>query len=99
MAFTKVGPKFQVTIPKATRDAVGLDIGDVVEATVQGNKIILRPKIVVDKHPEIEARLREAEEDIKAGRVYGPFRSAKELVRDLHKRTKAAKARKTKNAR
>jgi AbrB family looped-hinge helix DNA binding protein len=99
MALTKVGPKFQVTIPKATRDAVGLYIGDVVETSVQGNKIILSPKIVVDKHPEIEARLREAEEDIKAGRVYGPFTSAKELIRDLHKRTKAMKARKTKNTR
>jgi AbrB family looped-hinge helix DNA binding protein len=99
MAFTKVGPKFQVTIPKATRDAVGLDIGDVVETEVKGNTIVLRPKIVVDKHPEIEARLREAEEDIKAGRVYGPFNSAKELIRDLHKRTKETKARKAKTAR
>jgi AbrB family looped-hinge helix DNA binding protein len=99
MALTKVGPKFQVTIPKAARDATGLGIGDVVETTVEGNSIILRPKIVVDKHPEIEARLREAEEDLKAGRVYGPFRSAKELVRDLHKRSKATKTRKTKNAR
>jgi AbrB family looped-hinge helix DNA binding protein len=96
MALTKVGPKFQVTIPKATRDAVGLDIGDVVETTVQGNKIILSPKIVVDKHPEIEARLREAEEDIKAGRVYGPFRSVKELHRLVDSRRKAKRqARKT----
>jgi AbrB family looped-hinge helix DNA binding protein len=89
MALTKVGPKFQVTIPKATRDAVGLDIGDVVETTVQGNKIILSPKIVVDKHPEIEARLREAEEDIKAGRVYGPFRAVKELHSLVDNRRKA----------
>jgi AbrB family looped-hinge helix DNA binding protein len=96
MALTKVGPKFQVTIPKATRDAVGLDIGDVVETSVQGNKIILSPKIVVDKHPEIEARLREAEEDIKAGRVYGPFRSVKELHRLVDNRRKAKRqARKT----
>jgi AbrB family looped-hinge helix DNA binding protein len=88
MALTKVGPKFQVTIPKAARDAAGLDIGDVVETSVEGNKIILRPKIVVDKHPEIEARLREAEEDIKAGRVYGPFRSVKELHRLVESRRK-----------
>jgi hypothetical protein len=35
----------------------------------------------------IDARLSEAEEDIKAGRVYGPFESAKELIRDLQKRS------------
>jgi hypothetical protein len=41
----------------------------------------------------IDARLREAEDDIKAGRVYGPFRSAKELIRELQKRsTKRRKA-------
>ena len=27
-AATKVGPKFQVTIPKNVRDAVGLKVGD-----------------------------------------------------------------------
>ena len=84
MALTKVGPKFQVTIPKEAREAIGLDVGDLLEATVANGGVMLRPKLVRDKHPEIEARLREAEEDIKAGRVYGPFRSVREMVRSLH---------------
>jgi AbrB family looped-hinge helix DNA binding protein len=99
MALTKVGPKFQVTIPKVTRDAVGLDVGDLVETSVQGNNIVLKPKTVVEKHPAIDAAIREGLEDVKAGRVYGPFNSAKELVSDLHKRTRGAKTRKTKKAR
>jgi len=97
MALTKVGPKFQVTIPKATRDAVGLDIGDVVETQVKGNTIVLKPKMVIDKHPEIEARLREAEEDIKAGRVSKTFTSVEELMADLN--STRGKRRKTKKTR
>ena len=83
MPLTKVGPKYQVTIPKEAREAIGLSVGDLVEATTTKEGVLLRPKIVVDKHPEVEARLREAEEDIKAGRVYGPFRSVAEMRRSL----------------
>ena len=40
-AATKVGPKFQVTIPKNVRDAVGLKVGDLVEASVGRDGIVL----------------------------------------------------------
>lgn len=99
MALTRVGPKFQVTIPKATRDAAGLEVGDFVETTVKGNSIVLKPKIVVEKHPLIDTAIREGLEDIKAGRVSGPFHSAKELIEDLHKRVKGGKTKKTKQSR
>ena len=37
MAVTKIGVKYQVTIPKVAREAAGLKVGDIVEATsVQG---------------------------------------------------------------
>jgi len=49
MALTKVGPKYQVTIPKETREAVGLEVGDLVEATATKGVVLLRPKAVVDK--------------------------------------------------
>jgi AbrB family looped-hinge helix DNA binding protein len=49
MALTKVGPKYQVTIPKAARDAVGLNIGDLVEAIATRNGVLLRPQAVLDK--------------------------------------------------
>ncbi len=83
MALTKIGPKYQVTIPKAAREAAGLDVGDLVEAIPQKDGILLRPKAVVDKHPLIEAHLREAESDIKAGRVSKAFDSVEEFLADL----------------
>ena len=94
MPLTKVGPKYQITLPKAARDAVGLKIGDFVEATVGSGGIVLRPKMVVDKDPRVEAMLREAEADIKAGRVHGPYDSAATAIRSLHK--ESAKLRKAK---
>ena len=88
MALTKIGPKYQVTIPKAAREVAGFDVGDFVDAIPQKDGILLRPKSVVDKDPELEADLREAEADLKAGRVYGPFSSVKALTRVLHGREK-----------
>jgi AbrB family looped-hinge helix DNA binding protein len=99
MPLVRVKQKFQVTIPDDVRKQAGLEVGDFLEATAKGNVIMLKPKAVVDRHPEIDARLHEALEDIKAGRVYGPFNSAKEMISDLHKRTREAKTRKTKKAR
>ena len=49
MPLVKVKQKFQVTIPTEIRDAVPLEVGDVLEATVQGTNIVLTPKVVVDR--------------------------------------------------
>ena len=49
MALIKVGPKYQVTIPKAARDAAGLNIGDFIEATATKDGVLLRPQAVIDK--------------------------------------------------
>ncbi|HSX82252.1 MAG TPA: hypothetical protein VLQ80_27290 [Candidatus Saccharimonadia bacterium] len=48
------------------------------------NRLLVTPKELVDKHPEIDQRLAEAEEDVTAGRVGGPFNTAEELARHLH---------------
>ncbi len=85
MAITKVGPKYQITIPKAARKAAGIEIGDLIEATAAREGILLRPKVIVDKHPEVEKRLREGLEDIKKGRVSRPFKSSKAFLRELHR--------------
>src|SRR5215210_1884975 len=90
MPLVRIKQKFQVTIPDHVRKQAGLEVGDFLEATAKGNVITLKPKVVVDRHPEIDARLREAMEDVQAGRTYGPFSSAKELINDLHKRTRGA---------
>ncbi len=80
---TRIGPKFQIVIPKQIRQAARLRIGDYVEATLTRQGIVLRPKVLVDR--ELERALEEALEDIKAGRLYGPYDGAKEAVRALHR--------------
>ena len=85
---TKVGPKYQVTIPKEVRDAVGLKVGDLVVATVSRQGIVLRQKVqvLIDKDPVVEKALAEALADVKAGRVSKSHKSARGLVRDTLKR-------------
>ena len=84
---TKVGPKYQVTIPKKVREAIGLKVGDLVEPSLGRNgTIILRPKVLVDRDPLVDQALEEAMADVKAGRVTGPFKSARSLVRAAKRR-------------
>jgi AbrB family looped-hinge helix DNA binding protein len=49
MSLTKIGPKFQVTIPKTTRDALGLSVGDLMDASPTKDGILLRPQVVMHK--------------------------------------------------
>jgi AbrB family looped-hinge helix DNA binding protein len=67
MALVKVRPKFQVTLPTEVRERAGVGVGDLLEAKVERGKITLIPKSVIDR------RLAEGLEDIRAGRVYGPY--------------------------
>ena len=92
MSLVKVKEKYQVTLPASVRQKAGVTVGDLLEAKVEGKKITLMPKVVVDRD-FIEKRLAEGLEDLKKGRVYGPFTSAKELVRSLHRETKKLKKR------
>lgn len=86
----KVKAKYQVTLPASLREKAGLAVGDLLEVSLEGKKITLTPKAVVDR-AFIEKRLAESFEDFRKGRVYGPFSSAKEVVRAL----RAGKKRKT----
>lgn len=52
-------------------------------------KLVLTPKTLVDRH--LEERLSEALEDVKQGRVYGPFQSAKETVHSLRAASRKSK--------
>jgi len=86
----KVKEKYQVTLPASVRQKTKVAVGDLLEAQVQGRKITLTPKVVVDR-AFIEKRLAESFEDFRKGRVYGPFSSAKEVIRAL----RAGRKRKT----
>lgn len=86
MPLTKVTRRYQVTIPASLRQALGIEIGDIMEVTQEKNRIVMIPKTLVDK--QIEERLAEGLEDIKKGRVLGPFKTAKEAMRALRGRTR-----------
>ena len=49
MPFVTVKPKFQVTIPAKLRRGIGLHEGDIMEATILGEGILLRPMDVVGR--------------------------------------------------
>lgn len=88
---TKVGPKYQVTIPRAVRKALRLEAGDLLEVRVAGREVLLKPKVLVDR--DLEQALAEAEADIKAGRVYGPYDSAPQAIKGLRRAIKEERRR------
>ena len=77
----------QITLPKEFREALGVKEGDLLEAEMKENQMVLKPKTLIDKIPESEyelseqgkVKVRAALEDYKKGRVDGPFRSVKEM--------------------
>jgi AbrB family looped-hinge helix DNA binding protein len=111
---TRIQHKGQVTIPTRVREQAGLSKGDVVEFSYQRGKIVITPKVVIDrsKFPNaddeytpaqrrlIDARLAESEEDFKKGRTYGPFNTADEMIAHMKAALKKnASAPKTKRTR
>lgn len=79
MSLVKVKEKYQVTLPAAVRRKAGVAVGDLLEAKVQGKKITLTPKSVIDRELAL------ALEDYKHGRFIGPFRTAKAAIRALRR--------------
>ena len=84
MPTVKLRASRQMVIPKKLYDDLGLATGDYLEVELyEGNKLLVTPKELVDKHPEIDRRLVEAEKDIKAGRTKGPFATADATIKAL----------------
>ncbi len=88
-----VRKKGSITIPADVRKAAQLAEGDLVEVEMTADGILLRPQKVIDAtqawfwEPAWQAREREADEDIAAGRLER-FESDDELMRALDERTK-----------
>jgi AbrB family looped-hinge helix DNA binding protein len=80
MELVTVKTKFQVVIPRSIRKRVHLDIGDLLEASLENGKITFTPKTVIDRH------LAEGIEDIAQGRTHGPYASASEAISALERR-------------
>ena len=84
MPLVKVKHKFQVTIPTEIREKTQIEEGDILEMTVQGKDIILKPKLIVDRD-SLEAAIAEGIKDYQAGRTVGPFASVQEFKKALKK--------------
>ncbi|HUY39344.1 MAG TPA: AbrB/MazE/SpoVT family DNA-binding domain-containing protein [Candidatus Binataceae bacterium] len=82
----KIGASRQVIIPKKIHDRLGLRAGDYLEVELNDDKLLITPKALVEK------RLAEALADVKDGRVHGPYRSAKDMLRSLRRGQKSLPA-------
>ena len=49
LPLVKVKEKFQITLPAELREALLLAVGDLLEATIENETIVLKPKAVVDR--------------------------------------------------
>lgn len=79
----KVGPKFQVVIPKKLRETARLKVGDFLRAELRRDGILLKPATLVERNfkAELDRELAEAMAEVKAGRVLGPFDNASDVLR------------------
>ena len=73
MPLVKIKEKGQLTLPAKMRERLGLGIGDYVEVSEEGNRIVLIPQDIAPRHPDIDAALAEALEDERAGRMTPAF--------------------------
>jgi len=81
VSIVKVKDKYQVTLPISVRNEVGVEVGDILEATVEKGKITLTPKSLVDRE------IAEGLEDFKKGRTLGPFKTTGAAVKALRRTT------------
>ena len=77
MPIVTVKNKYQVVIPQRVRELVGVQVGDVLEARAEKGRIVFTPKSIVDR------AIAEGLDDLKRGRVHGPFASANEMLAAL----------------
>ena len=87
----RISSKRQISIPKRVMEALDLKPGDEVELEVKGTTARLIPiktiRVPRDQAwfwtPEWQAREREADQDLSAGR-YRDFESLEEFMKELH---------------
>jgi AbrB family looped-hinge helix DNA binding protein len=90
---TTLRAKGQLTLPDEIRKAAHLEEGDLLEAELTPDGILLRPQKLIDATqawfwtPEWQAGEREADADRRAGRMEA-FASGEELIRALRGRAK-----------
>ena len=89
MSLVTVKNKYQVVIPASVRRRVSIKVGDLLEAKAERGKITFTPKAIMDR------AIAEGLEDIRKGRVCGPFETVDQMLASLrgtsNKQTRKAK--------
>jgi len=76
---------YQVSVPKALREQLGLKLGDFLDTSIEGGAVVLRPKVLADPG-------RIAAQRARAGvGLSRAFDTADELISDLHRTTRRLK--------
>ena len=89
MSLIQVREKAQITIPSKIRKELGIKKGDYLEVAKEDDRIVIIPKILIDKvsinlSAKGEEMLKEAIDDVKKGKVK-VHNNATHLINDLHK--------------
>jgi bifunctional DNA-binding transcriptional regulator/antitoxin component of YhaV-PrlF toxin-antitoxin module len=101
--------KTPLVVPQAVRRRAGFKSGQELEFRASGGVITIVPRLKVPEDDEytpaqrrlIDSRLAKADEDINAGRVYGPFETAGQMAESIEANIKhlGAVKRKSKSGR
>jgi AbrB family looped-hinge helix DNA binding protein len=89
----QVRKKAQITLPQSVRKKLGIEEGDFLDVHEKDGEIVLKVKKLVDEDQawfwtkRWQEGEREADEDIKAGRVF-EFPDAKSAIASLHQYAK-----------
>ena len=88
MSLVQIREKAQITIPSRIRKELGIKNGDYLEIIKEDNKIVIIPKILVDKvsvnlSAKGEEMLKEAMDDVRDGKVK-IHNNVTHLINDLH---------------
>lgn len=88
MAFVKVLRGGQITMPKELRETLEIKEGDILEVQLEKNKVVLKPKVLLDKK---EAWERLNQVMAKVGKRQGKF-SEEEVESDILEAVKTVRS-------
>jgi hypothetical protein len=99
-----------MTLPSRLRSLAGITDGDLVEAKFQRGRIVITPKLVVDRSafPDasgdytpaqrraIDKGIAKSEKEYAEGRSFGPFATHSEFIASLHQQASKVGTKKNK---
>lgn len=91
MTLVKIKQHHQITLPRETRNKLGVSVGDYVAIEENKKGFLIKSVVVVSPDQEYfytkewQKTEKEASQDIKGNKMAGPFKNARDLIKDLEK--------------